>query len=81
MSMQMVSTVEGLRDLIELAREIETVEQVSRRAALLMALHQWDEITAITAADCRYVPVGWTHQPHVAFSVPPMRYADVHPHG
>lgn len=70
MAMQMVSTVAGMRDLMALAREIEATEHVTRREALLMALHQWDEITAMCAGDCRYLPVGWAIQPHVSWSAP-----------
>jgi len=70
--MMMISTATGMRDLIALAREIEAVEGVSRRAALVMALHQWEELTAMCAGDCRYLPVGWSIQPHVSWSVGPM---------
>lgn len=72
MTMMTINTAAGMRDLIALTREIETTEGLARRAALMLALHQYREIEAMVAGNCRYVPVGWSLQPHVSWSVGPM---------
>jgi hypothetical protein len=81
--MMMINDLRGMRDLMDLAREIEACEGCPRRTALKLAIHSLAELTIMDVADVRYVPTGWTLQPHVSISIPPMnmRYADVIPHG
>ena len=83
MSMMTINTTAGLNDLMALTREIETCEGVTRRQALVLAIHQIEEFTVLDIADVRYVPAGWQLRPHVSIAIPPMnmRYADVIPHG
>jgi len=71
MTMMTVNTTAGMRDLIALAREIETTEQMPRRLDLRLALHTLEDLLIDVAADVRYLPAGWSLQPHVSFSVPP----------
>lgn len=67
-----INTTAGLNDLMALTREIEAVEGMPRRLALRLALHQLEDLLVDVAADVRYLPVGWSIQPHVSWSVGPM---------
>src|SRR5580765_7237309 len=73
--MMVINDVRGMRDLIDLAREIETLEGMPRRLALRVAMGQLEDLLVDVAADVRYLPVGWTIQAHVSWSVPPMMSA------
>jgi hypothetical protein len=70
--MTVITSTAGLRDLMDLAREIEATERLPRREALQLAIRQFNSLAIDVAADVRYLPAGWSVQPHVSWSVGPM---------
>jgi len=67
-----INTVSGVRDLIDLAREIEAVEHQPRRLALRLAISRLEDYLIDVESDQRYVPVGMTSQPWTSWTLPPI---------
>jgi hypothetical protein len=74
--MTVITSTAGLRDLMALAREIETTEGLPRRAALQLAIREYNACRLLVESDQRFVPVGQHIAPHVSIAVTRWRPTD-----